>query len=39
MDEMIDFLDRQFDVVKFQKFVIDMLMKEIEKEKQERKEK
>ncbi|XP_068724598.1 golgin subfamily A member 4-like [Montipora capricornis] len=39
MDEMTDLLDRQFDVVKSQKSAIDMLMKEIEKEKQERKEK
>lgn len=39
MDEMTDLLDRQFDVVKSQKSAIDMLVKEIEKEKQERREK
>ena len=39
MDEMTDLLDRQFDVIKSQKSAIDMLVKEIEKEKQERKEK
>ena len=39
MDEMTELLDRQFEVVKSQKSAIDMLMKEIEKEKQERKEK
>ena len=39
MDEMTDLLDRQFEVVKSQKSAIDMLVKEIEREKQERKEK
>lgn len=39
MDDMTELLDRQFEVVKSQKSAIDMLMKEIEKEKQERKEK
>ena len=39
MDEMTELLDRQFEVVKSQKSAIDMLVKEIEKEKQERKEK
>ena len=39
MDEMTDLLDRQFEVVKTQKAAIEMLVKEIEKEKEERKEK
>ena len=39
MDEMTELLDRQFEVVKSQKSAIDILVKEIEKEKQERKEK
>ena len=39
MDEITDLLDRQFEVVKSQKSAIEMLVKEIEKEKQERKEK
>ena len=39
MKEMTELLDRQFEVVKSQKSAIDMLVKEIEKEKQERKEK
>ena len=39
IDEMTDLLDRQFEVVKTQKAAIDMLVKEIEKEKEERKEK
>lgn len=39
MGEMTELLDRQFEVVKSQKSAIDMLVKEIEKEKQERKEK
>ena len=39
MAEITDLLDRQFEVVKSQKSAIEMLMKEIEKEKQERREK
>ena len=39
MGEMTELLDRQFEVVKSQKSAIDILVKEIEKEKQERKEK
>ena len=39
MDDMTELLHRQFEVVKSQKSAIDMLVKEIEKEKQERKEK
>lgn len=39
MDEMTELLDRQFEVVKSQKSAIDMLVKEIDKEKQERNEK
>lgn len=39
MDEINDLLDRQFDVVKSQKSAIQLLTKEIEKEKQERREK
>ncbi|KAJ7372410.1 hypothetical protein OS493_018913 [Desmophyllum pertusum] len=39
MGEMTELLDRQFEVVKSQKSAIDMLVSEIEKEKQERKEK
>ena len=39
MGEINDLLDRQFDVVKSQKSAIQLLTKEIEKEKQERREK
>ena len=39
IDDMTELLHRQFEVVKSQKSAIDMLVKEIEKEKQDRKEK